>query len=77
VFVWGDVRCVAGVDWKLEGGTGECLVGLGSHDHAKVAMATAAACRWDSAGISKDLLDQFCDRGAGWCTDDGGEFWMG
>ena len=64
------------MDWKLEGGTGKHLVGLGSHDHAKVAMATAAACRWDSVGISKDLLDQFCDRGVGWCTDDGSEFWM-
>jgi len=73
----GDVRCVAGVDQELESSTGKRLVGLSSHDHAKVTMATATACRWDSVGVSKDLLDQFCDRGVGWCANDGSECGMG
>jgi len=52
----GNVFCVAGVDRELKNGTGEHLVCLGSHDHAKVTMAAAAACRGNGAGISKDLL---------------------
>jgi len=72
-----DVWCVTGVYRELKDSTGECLVGLCSHDQTNVTMATTAACRGNSTGVSIDFLCQQLDRSVGGCADDGGEFGMG